>query len=39
MKNIGLFLTKHATLITIILMSITVLAIIIAGGAPDCFNP
>ena len=39
MNRIFAFMTQHATLIKITLMAVAILAIIIAGGAPDCFEP
>ena len=39
MKRFYAFASKHVTLITIVLMAVSIIAIIVAGGAPDCFRP
>jgi hypothetical protein len=39
MNRIIAFTSRHATLLKIFLMAVAILAIIIAGGAPDCFDP
>lgn len=39
MKRIFTFTSRHSTLLKIALMAVVVLAIIVAGGAPDCFAP
>jgi hypothetical protein len=39
MKRIFNFTSMQSTLLKIVLMAMVVLAIIVAGGAPDCFAP
>lgn len=39
MKRIFAFASRHSTVITILLLAVSILAIIVAGGAPDCFLP
>jgi|WetSurMetagenome_2_1015567.scaffolds.fasta_scaffold59172_2 hypothetical protein len=39
MKSIGLLVTKHALLIQIVLVIALVIAIAIAGGAPNAYDP
>jgi hypothetical protein len=39
MNRIFTFISRYSTLITIVVMAVSILAIIIAGGAPDCFDP
>jgi hypothetical protein len=39
MNRIFVFTSRHATLLKITLMVVSILAIIIAGGAPECFDP
>ena len=39
MKSIKAFVSQHSTLITIVIMAVCIIAVIVAGGAPICFNP
>jgi hypothetical protein len=39
MNSIKVFVSRHSVLITIVIMAVCVIAIMVAGGAPICFNP
>ena len=39
MNSVKAFVSRHSVLITIIIMAVCVIAIMVAGGAPICFNP
>lgn len=39
MKRIFAFTSRHATVLKIALVVVSILSIIIAAGAPNCFDP
>ena len=39
MKSLQSFIIRHKMLLTVAFMLVIVAAILIAGGAPDCFGP
>jgi hypothetical protein len=39
MKSVKGFVSRHSTLISIVIMAVCLIAVIVAGGAPICFAP
>jgi hypothetical protein len=39
MKSVKVFVSRHSVIITIVIMAVCIIAILVAGGAPMCYNP